>query len=179
MALTYEEKIEIIEKTKNTEALTPKEKQFLVEHGIPLVKISGKYHAAKRRALQRGSYILPKNAWYRHWIFQAKILLYEKKITSLKEALNFEVHSQGSYGNYLSFELLTKEAHRALHQDRRREEAKNILKVGKLECKHCHAIKPLEDFPKSTQALIGRIRTCKMCSWAMRKANKAFKAEVA
>ena len=166
--------IEKFEKQLNTSALTPKERQYLKDNCITLTNLNAKYHLAKTRAKTRGTYILPKNAFYREWVLKAKMLKYEGKLDSISEALNFEVHSTYS-GAYLTFELLPKAEHIELHKKLRREDAKNILKAGELECKHCHATKPLDDFPKSTQSLLGRIRTCKACSAAQRKLLKAFK----
>jgi len=167
--------IEAFESHLNTSPLTPKERQYLKDNGVTLTHMNTKYNYAKRRATLRGTYILPKNAFYREWISKANMLKYKGKVENISEALRFDVHSKFNDGAYLTFELLPKAEHIEHHKKLRREEAKNILKVGKLECKHCHAIKPLDDFPKSTQALIGRIRTCKKCSWSQRKANKAFK----
>ena len=167
--------IEKFEKHLNTSALTPKERQYLKDNGITLTNLNDKYNYARRRSTLRGTYILPKNAFYREWISKANMLKYHKKIENISEALSFDVHSKFNDGAYLTFELLPKAEHIEHHKKLRREEAHRIIKAGELECKHCHSIKPLDNFPKSTQSLLGRIRTCKACSAAQRKLLKAFK----
>jgi len=166
--------IQQYESAINTSPLSTKKRQYLMDNGISLSRINAKYHAAKRRAETRATYCPPKNAFYRSWLSKANMLKYKGKLKHLADALDFDVHSARS-GGYIIFELLPRAEHKQLHKQLRRQDAKQVLACGEVQCKHCGKIKPLDDFPKSTQSLTGIIKTCKVCSSVQRQTNKAFK----